>query len=117
MRLDEPTAASTPAIAPHGPTRECKQCGFPRVPQNERICPNCGNRPLVQDVVSRFTNRGALLGMILGPLAGGIWGYFGVGNGVNSMIGCGVLGFMGGMIFGVGGGLVTGLVAKAVGVR
>src|SRR5262245_29533881 len=113
MRLDEPTVASTPAIVPQGPTRECKQCGFPRVPRNEQTCPNCGNRPL-GDVVSRFTNRGALLGLILGPLAGAAFGYFGDGT---STFGCGFLGLMGGMIFGVGGGLVTGLVAKAVGAR
>ncbi|MFL5338785.1 MAG: hypothetical protein ACJ8F7_01345 [Gemmataceae bacterium] len=114
--LDEPPPLKL-LLQPTKDTRECQQCGYPRAAHDTRTCPNCGNRGFAGPV-PRFANRGAVLGMIAGPIAGAIWEAHVMPNDIDVAIIVGALmGFLGGVFIGLAGGLIVGLVAKVAGVR
>jgi hypothetical protein len=91
-------------------TGACTTCGYSPVAIDARVCPKCGAANPNPGVGNRFGGRGALLGLVIGIVAGGALGYDRLTHGAAGAFGGALLGSLAGLLL----GLVLGFLAAAV---
>jgi hypothetical protein len=96
-------------------TGRCRHCGFRPLAFGVEECPNCCGRNPNPGVISRYTNRGTVIGIVAGAAVGVTWGY--LAKGVAGVIGGILLGPLAGIFLGIFGGLLAGITARVMGKR
>jgi hypothetical protein len=96
----------------------CRHCGHWPVAFGAEQCPICAGSNPNPGVISRFTGRGAWIGVALGAAVGTAWGYlvFG-GGGAAGGIGGFMIGSLAGLIGGMACGVFAGIVARIADIR
>lgn len=95
----------------------CSICGYSPVAIDARTCPKCGGQNPCPGVGNRFAGRGALIGLVIGVLAGSVLGYDRLTEGGAGAFGGALLGALAGLVIGLIIGLLAAMVAWIFGKR